>query len=128
MYQSPRQVFEGFGKNLFAGFDYRILPCVIAWLWLAVVFAQPWLTLLAAFVGAQMAPLLVTLSAIQVVLALTLFGLFYRRFELPLYLTFFYPLTVLMGAALAFRSIFLTLRGRSTWKGRTLLKPKVRLW
>ena len=128
MYQSPRQVFEGFGKNLFAGFDYRILPCMIAWLWLSIVFVQPWLTLLAALLGVQIAPLLLTLSAIQIVLALTLFGLFYRRFELPLYLTFCYPLTVLMGAVLAFRSIFLTLRGRSTWKGRTLLRPKVRLW
>jgi chlorobactene glucosyltransferase len=128
MYQSPRQVFEGFGKNLFAGFDYRILPCMIAWLWLSIVFVQPWLTLLAALMGVQIAPLLLTLSAIQIVLALTLFGLFYRRFELPLYLTCCYPLAVLMGAVLAFRSIFLTLRGRSTWKGRTLLKPKVRLW
>ena len=128
MYQSPRQVFEGFGKNLFAGFDYRILPCMIAWLWLSIVFVQPWLTLLAALMGVQIAPLLLTLSAIQIVLALTLFGLFYRRFDLPLYLTCCYPLTVLMGATLALRSIFLTLRGRSTWKGRTLLRPKVRLW
>jgi chlorobactene glucosyltransferase len=128
MYQSPRQVYEGFGKNLFAGFDYRILPCMIAWLWLSIVFVQPLLTWLAALAGAQIAPPLLTLSAIQIVLALTLFGLFYRRFELPLYLTLCYPLTVLMGAVLAFRSIFLTLRGRSTWKGRTLLRPKVRLW
>ena len=128
MYQSPRQVFEGFGKNLFAGFDYRLLPCVVSWLWLSIVFVQPLLTLLSALAGAQIAPLLLTLSAIQVVLALALFGLFYLRFELPLYLTFCYPLTVLMGAVLAFRSILLTLRGRSTWKGRTLLKPKVRLW
>ena len=101
---------------------------MISWLWLSIVFVQPLLTLLSALAGAQIAPLLLTLSAIQIVLALTLFGLFYRRFELPLYLTFCYPLTVLMGAVLAFRSIFLTLRGRSTWKGRTLLKPKVRLW
>ena len=128
MYQNSRQVFEGFGKNLFAGFDYRLLPCVISWLWLSIVFVQPLLTVLAGLGGTQIAPLLLALSAIQVGLALTLFGLFYLRFELPLYLTFCYPLTVLMGAVLAFRSILLTLRGRSTWKGRTLLKPKVRLW
>ena len=127
MYQSPRQVFEGFGKNLFAGFDYRLLPCVVSWLWLSIVFVQPLLTLLSALAGVQIAPLLLTLSAIQVVLALALFGIFYLRFELPLYLTFCYPLTVLMGATLACRSILLTVRGRSTWKGRTLLKPKVRL-
>jgi chlorobactene glucosyltransferase len=128
MYQSPRQVFEGFSKNLFAGFDYRLLPCVIAWLWLSIVFVQPLLTVLSTLAGAQIAPPLLTFSAVQIVLALALFGLFYLRFELPLYLTFCYPLTVLMGAVLAFRSILLTLRGRSTWKGRTLLKPKVRLW
>jgi chlorobactene glucosyltransferase len=86
------------------------------------------LTLLSTLAGVQIAPLMLTFAAIQVILALTLFGLFYLRFKLPLYLTFCYPLTVSMGAVLAFRSIFLTLRGRSTWKGRTLLKPKVRLW
>jgi chlorobactene glucosyltransferase len=101
---------------------------VIAWLWLSIVFVQPLLILLSALAGVQIAPPLLTLSVIQVLLALTLFGLFYLRFALPLYLTFCYPLTVLMGATLAFRSIFLTLRGRSTWKGRTLLKPKVRMW
>jgi chlorobactene glucosyltransferase len=127
MYQSAQQVFEGFAKNLFAGFDYRVLPCVIAWLWLSVVFVQPLLTLLLALASVQIAPSLLAFSAIQAVLALTLFGISYLRFQLPLYLTFCYPLTVLTGAMLAFRSILLAMRGRSTWKGRTLLKPKVRL-
>jgi chlorobactene glucosyltransferase len=127
MYQDARQVIEGFSKNLFAGFDYRILPCLVIWAWLPIVFVQPLLTLLAAALGASIASLVLALSAIQVAGALALFGLTYRRFRLPGYLTFCYPLAVLVGAGLAFRSMAHAIRGGSTWKGRTLMKPKIRL-
>jgi hypothetical protein len=103
------------------------LPCLAIWAWLPIVFVQPLLTLLAAAVGASIASLVLALSAIQVAGALALFGLTYRRFRLPGYLTFCYPLAVLMGAGLALRSMAHAIRGGSTWKGRTLMKPKIRL-
>lgn len=127
MYRSAREVFEGFSKNLFAGFDYRLLPFVVAWLWMLVVFLQPLLTLFLALGGVPFPPPGLPWSAAQVILAVALFSVCCRRFVLPTYLALCYPATIALVAILAFRSAFLAVLGRSTWKGRTLLRPKVRL-
>lgn len=41
MYRNSAEVFEGFTKNLFAGFGYRTPPFVLVWLWIGIVFLQP---------------------------------------------------------------------------------------
>lgn len=127
MYRDARGVFEGFGKNMFAGFDYRLLPFLMAWFGMATLFLLPVLLLLLGMGGASIPAPMLSWSAVQVALSVLLFGLCCRRFELPLYLAFGYPATILLAATLAFRSAYLAVTGRSTWKGRILLKPKVRL-
>jgi chlorobactene glucosyltransferase len=127
MYRSAREVYEGFSKNLFAGFDYRLLPFIVAWLWLLTVFLLPVVILLSALAGFAVPASGLSWSAVQVILAVALFSICCRRFALPLYLALCYPATIALVAALAFRSAFLAVLGRNTWKGRMLLRPKVRL-
>lgn len=41
MYHSLHQVFEGFSKNLFAAFEYRVVRFVFVWLWVGILFLEP---------------------------------------------------------------------------------------
>jgi chlorobactene glucosyltransferase len=111
MYRNWREAFDGFGKNLFAAFDYIPWLFVPIWLWLGIVFLAPLLVALSGNVYAGGPP---------VALSLVLWAMFYRRFHFPLYLTTLYPLTVTIAVLLAFRSMALTVTGRAVWKGRVL--------
>lgn len=110
MYRNSRDAFDGFSKNLFAAFDYKPWLLVPIWLWLGIVFLSP---LLLAFAPTAFA-------AADAALALLMWGIFYRRFHFPLYLTRLYPLTIALAVLIAFRSLGLTRAGRAVWKGRVL--------
>lgn len=48
------------------------------------------------------------------------------RFGFPGYLSFLYAVTMALVAAIAMRSLVLTLVGRASWKGRRLAVARVR--
>jgi chlorobactene glucosyltransferase len=126
MYRAPRQVYEGFTKNLFAAFEYRLLVFVFIWLWVGTVFLEP---LLVALLGLTIVPLpelSLRLAATAIAVSLLLWGITHWRFGFPLYLTLFYPLTIILVVIIAMSSMALTLAGRTTWKGRTLFRQRIR--
>lgn len=126
MYHNFREVYEGFSKNLLAAFGYNVPLFVFVWLWLGMVFWEP---LIVLFLGAVRMPISarsLILAIVAVVLSLLLWGLSHWRFRFPLYLAFLYPVSVLLVEIIAGRSVWLTLRGQATWKGRTLGKSQVR--
>ncbi len=45
MYQDSREAIDGFTKNLFAVFDYRLIPFLFAFVWLLVLFWEPFILL-----------------------------------------------------------------------------------
>jgi len=125
MYQDFSQAYEGLSKNLFAVFDYHVLFFILIWLWLGVVFLEPPLLLALSLVGVPLAGFSPGLAIAAIALALLLWGLFCWRFEFPLYLAFLYPVIIALVIFIALRSLLFTLRGRATWKGRTLDRPKI---
>jgi chlorobactene glucosyltransferase len=126
MYRDASQVFEGFSKNLFAGFGYRVLPFVFVWLWIGIVFLQPAFMILLAVAGVPLSAYSLATAAAGVLLALLLWGISDRCFRFPLYLALLYPITIVLALVIAGRSVALAVRGRSTWKGRTLVRVPVR--
>ncbi len=123
MYRNFREVCEGFTKNLFAAFEYNVLGFVLIWLWLLLVFLEPPLVLALATLNVPVVGLFsASLAARAVAVSLVLWGITYFRFRFPLYLTLLYPVTVLLAASIALRSLVFTLAGRSTWKGRHLAR------
>jgi len=125
MYQDFSQAYEGLSKNLFAVFDYHVLFFVLIWAWLGVVFLEPPLLLALSLVGVPLAGFSPGLAIAAMALALLLWGLFCWRFGFPLYLAGLYPVIMALVIFIALRSLLLTLRGRTTWKGRTLSRPKI---
>ena len=125
MYQDFPQAYEGLSKNLFAVFDYHVLFFVLIWLWLGVVFLEPPLLLALSLVGVPLAGFSPGLALAAMALAFLLWGLFCWRFGFPLYLACLYPVIMALVIFIALRSLLLTLQGRTTWKGRTLSRPKI---
>lgn len=128
MYQNAGQVCEGFSKNLFAAFGNRLLPFIGVWAWLSIVFLLPIGLLLASLLGAPVPALDAAIAFLGVALGLASWGLCHLRFGFPIYLVPLYPVTILLGVFIAFRSVALVRRRRTTWKGRTLAQHQVRWW
>jgi chlorobactene glucosyltransferase len=123
MYRNFRQVWDGYSKNLFALFGYNGPLFLFIWLYLLMLFWEPLIILALGFAGAVSSESLIP-AAWAVVLSLLLWGFTHWRFGFPLYLTFLYPLTMLLTVVIALRSMVFTLAGRATWKGRRLARPQ----
>jgi chlorobactene glucosyltransferase len=126
MYRNFHQAFEGFSKNLFAAFDYRILPFLFVWFWVGYLFFRPLVELITRLLTNQRDQGVILLCLVSVLEALCLWGLTLLRLRFPPWLFLFYPAIIFMGVIIALRSMLLTLRGQTTWKGRTLARPPIR--
>jgi chlorobactene glucosyltransferase len=121
MYQDSREAIDGFTKNLFAVFDYRLIPFLFAFLWLLVLFWEPFFLLVNREYAAQPGMIVVCTG-----LAFLLWFLTYLDLGIPLWLAFLYPLTILATVIVAGRSAIYSIRGYSTWKGRGIPPVKWR--
>lgn len=128
MYHGLQEAYEGFSKNLLAGFGYSVPLFALVWLWLGLVFWEPLVVLAFGVSGAPISALSLLLAAAAVVLSLLLWIISHRRFGFPLYLAFLYQVTILLIETVAARSLLLTLGGQATWKGRRLGKLQARRW
>lgn len=123
MYRGFWQAVDGFTKNIFAFFDYRLSLFLIAWGWMAVVFLAPAFAIAARAMDLSVLPYPSTLAWLAIFESLWLWGLAYQRFCFPLYLVFLYPLSFSLFVLIALRSLVFTLLGQATWKGRDLTRP-----
>jgi len=124
MYEDFSQVYQGLSKNLFAVFNYKLTITLFIWVWLSIVFFSPLIVLALWFIGMTIPSLSILLAATSVAIASVLWGITYWRFGFPRYLTFLYPLSMIFAFMIAMSSIILTLTGRTTWKGRTLIRQE----
>jgi chlorobactene glucosyltransferase len=123
MYHSSREAIDGFTKNLFAAFDYRLLPFLFALTWLMVMFWGPLIVLAGMISG------LVTQAQPMTIVACLAFSILvwlipYREMRIPFFLAFLYPFTILANIGIAFRSLVHSLGGRTKWKGRTIARAR----
>jgi chlorobactene glucosyltransferase len=122
MYRTPRQVFAGFNKNLFASFNYNLPVYLFTWLLLGVVFLQPPVMIILAITALEVSALALTLAIIAVGGALLLWVLANLRFGFAIHLALFYPISLFIAMAVAASSLTCTLLGRTSWKGRRLAR------
>lgn len=119
MYRTSQGAVEGFAKNLFAAFEFRMLPFLFAFLWLAVLFLEPPLILILNLLGkvqdAQLGRL-----AICIALSAAVWVIPYLHLRLPAWLATFYPITVIANEISAARSLLASLRGELVWKDRVI--------
>ena len=121
MYQSSWEAVDGFTKNLFAVFEYRLLPFLFAYIWLVVMFWKP-LIILGLMISGQSLQAQPVSLAVCLILSLLLWLIHYIEMDFPFGLAFLYPFTVLANVGVAFRSLVYSLGGRVTWKGRPIAR------
>lgn len=123
MYRGFWQAVDGFTKNVFAFFDYRLSFFVIAWVWMTVVFLAPPFVVWANYFDAPIPSYPLLLAWLGTLEALLLWSIAYWRFRFPLHLAFLYPVSFALFVLIAFRSLVYTLLGQASWKGRSLAPP-----
>lgn len=116
-YKSPRELYEGHTKNLFAGFSHNILAFSLFWLWLLLACWLPPICLARSFSN-PVTVLILWSSSAAIGFALMSWIITYVRFGFPVYCAFLYPITALLMVYMASRSLLLTLSGKATWKER----------
>jgi len=121
MYHSSREAIAGFTKNLFAVFDYRLLPFFFAFIWLMVMFWEP-LIVLAVMISGLVTQAQPTAILICLALSILLWLIPYGEMSIPFFLAFLYPFTILANVGVAFRSLVHSLGGHITWKDRTIAR------
>jgi chlorobactene glucosyltransferase len=126
MYRSFWDTVNGFGKSLFAVFDFRIIPYLLTLLLIGVAFIEPAVALVSRWMGHALTSLPLEYATLAVALSIVLWMIAYRRFQFPAYLVFYYPLSVLLLILVALRSFFQTAAGTSTWKDRVLDRAAMR--
>jgi chlorobactene glucosyltransferase len=125
MYQESQAAMDGFAKNLFAAFDFRLLPFLFVFIWLAVMFWEPMIVLLASLFGLApqaRADELITCLGLSLLLWLAPF----KDLRIPFWLALLYPLAILSTEVAALRSLYHSLRGGLSWKGRSIPPPRWR--
>ena len=123
MYRNSKEAFNGFAKNLFAAFDFRFLPFLFIFLWLAVMFWEPILILLFMLFG-QFSHIQADNLYICIGLSIILWLLPYIYLGIPYGLAFLFPVSILAIELVAFTSLRNSLRGNLSWKDRKI--PKTR--
>jgi chlorobactene glucosyltransferase len=126
MYHGFWEAVDGFSKNVFAFFEYRVFVFVLAWLWVVTALLEPPLALASRALGMPLTRFPPDLAAVAVAQSLLIWRIAYKRFRLPGYLALLYPFSLLLFVLIALRSMLWTLTGQATWKGRNLTRPALR--
>jgi chlorobactene glucosyltransferase len=126
MYLGVQEAFEGFAKNLFAAFDFRLGEFLFVYLWLGAMFLGP-LIILAGKLIRIVPDASYTELAICIALSILVWCIPYRELRIPLNLGFIYPITMIANEITAFQSLILSLTGLLTWKDRPLPRSRWKL-
>jgi len=126
MYHSSSEAYQGFVKNLFAVFDFRLLPYLFVFLWLLVVFWVPLIVLFLMIFGLAPSAQLFDL-AFCIGLSIAIWMIPYLEIQVPIALAFLYPITMLAKNVVAFQSLRHTISGKLFWKGRKIPKQNWKL-
>jgi len=127
MYSEGGEAVKGFVKNLFAAFDFRLVPFLFSFVWLAVMFLEPPVVLILTILGitpqAHLVDLFVCLS-----FAVLVWLLPYIYLQVPFGLAFLYPLTILANELAALLSLRASFAGRLSWKNRQIARKPWKWW
>lgn len=122
MYHESQEAFNGFVKNLFAAFDFRLLPFLFIFVWLAVVFWLPLMVIFLWVTGNAPQTQIVEL-VVSVVFSLLIWVIPFLDMRAPFGLAFLYPFIIFAIEFVALQSLRRSLSGRLSWKGREISKP-----
>jgi chlorobactene glucosyltransferase len=119
MYRSLGGVWEGFSKNLFAGFGYRSAGFLLLMLLISVLYIVPYVFFSAALLKGMSAPATFWLPLAQIALALLSRIIIAAKFRQPVLPALLHLFSQLLLLAIACNSFYIIKAGKgAVWKGR----------
>lgn len=115
MYSSPREVWEGFSKNLFEGIGGRFIGLLFVFLLYGVTFVAPYVGVV---LGLTFVPSLLVPSAIGVAANVAIRILLAARHSQPAEGIVLHPIAIFGFFAIAWNSYLWNARGEIAWAGR----------
>ncbi|MCX8015118.1 MAG: glycosyltransferase [candidate division WOR-3 bacterium] len=125
MYESFAEAVNGFSKNYFGIFNYRILLSALVWFWIGIITFYPLLTLFYSLMS-QNLNLNFCYSFATTIMSCFIWLLLSIKFGFPLFLFLFYPVIILVAIWIGVRSMVLSITNKNTWKGRQIRIAKIR--
>ena len=119
MYRSRGEVVRGLSRTIFAVFGNSIPLYLFVWIWLSIVYLEPIVLLCGRLAGLPIPPISLWIAVASVGAAFLLWLMTYRRLAIPSALALLYPATIATSVVIAAYSLYLTITGRGTWKGRS---------
>lgn len=125
MYHGFREAIQGFTKNFFALFGYKILIALFVWFWIGIITFLPLSRLITDIVQDNYNPAFYY-SMVSIIATCFLWILMSIKFKFVWYQFLFYPITIGVSIFIGLRSMILTIANRTKWKGRRLKSAKIR--
>jgi len=127
MYHGFKEALQGFSKNYFALFDYSVLAASFVWCWILVITWHPLITATVLGLHHDFSAEFYA-AALTIPVSAAIWLMVSIKMRLPWHLFLLYPLTMTIASWIGFRSMALTIAGRTTWKGRSLVRHRVKLF
>lgn len=121
MYTSFGQAWQGFGKNLFAVFGFRLIPYLLIWTCLMAALVLPPLAAL------HPDPSISHVARQTSIVLLLQFATVMHTSRVPIWLALMYPVYGVLWWLMAMNSMVALVTGRAKWKGRQLAHSRLRL-
>lgn len=139
MYTSFDEIWEGFSKNLRAGFEASLFKFLSFSVFMTLAFLLPFIQLtilgplwlfkdqlpieIMLLITSLITPLSLKLILVQILLILTMRLIIALRYRQSLISVLLHPFGYLLCAAIGLNSWYQSARGVVTWKGRTYTNP-----
>lgn len=120
MYRSLKEIWHGFSKNLFPGFQYSVPAIIAVAVFLLATSVVPYLFFVSALGNGVTADPASPYLAAQILLLLSIRGMTAVRFAMPLWSALLHPLAILLFVGIAINSCrWVLFSGGVRWKGRS---------
>jgi chlorobactene glucosyltransferase len=125
MYSGFKESLEGFTKNFFGLFEYKILLSSFIWYWMLNITFHP---IFEVIFHSSLKHFSANffISSFSIFLFYLLWLLTSVKSKLPKHIALLYPLIILTSVYINFRSMIFTLTGRIKWKDRNLQRKKLK--
>jgi chlorobactene glucosyltransferase len=127
MYRGFVSAWQGFSKNFFAIFDYRLIPALFVWCWMLLITWQPLIEAGRGVVRLNFNGQFYA-AVVTILFAVIVWSVVAVKAKLPGKIVFLYPLTMTVASGLGFASIVLTILGKTSWKGRMLPRRRIKFF
>jgi len=127
MYRGFVSAWQGFSKNFFAIFDYRLIPALFVWCWMLLITWQPLIEAAMGVVRLNFNGQFYA-AVVTILFAVIIWSVVAVKVKLPIKIVFLYPLAMTVASGLGFASIVLTVLGKTSWKGRMLPRRRIKFF